>query len=130
MSTSRDGSFLSDLGDLLFSVHHVPETRAYIAMSILDIMMTWFLLAQQTVFVESNPLAAYFIDHWGPRGMVYFKMVMVAFVCLVVQIISRKRPIVARSILQAGTLIVGIVVIYSAMLYIRHGHYLPEIPYS
>ncbi len=94
------------------------ETALFVGVSILDIVMTYTLLAGGG-FVESNPIARYFINHWGERGMVYFKMGMTAFVCVLTQIIAHKHLERARFVLHAGILIVSVVVVYSFGLYLR-----------
>ena len=100
---------------------HLPleeETTAFILVSVLDIVMTYFLLNSGR-FVESNPVAAYFLNHWGENGMIYFKMAMTAFVCVISQFVALKKPGHAEFILKVGTLIVGGVVIYSLVMFIR-----------
>jgi len=96
------------------------ETARFILVNVLDIFMTWFLLWKWSgKFTESNPIADYFIDHWGIRGMVYFKMGMVAFIVVLSQIIAGKKPESARWLLNFTTLVVAGVVIYSFVLLIR-----------
>jgi hypothetical protein len=96
------------------------ETTTFVLVSALDIFMTWYLLYSGR-YKESNPLAAYFINHWGIKGMVYFKMIVTAFVCVLAQIIALKKPAYAEFVLKLGTLVVAAVVIYSFALFIRHG---------
>ncbi|HUG19304.1 MAG TPA: DUF5658 family protein [Planctomycetaceae bacterium] len=106
---------------------HLPlekETTAFILVSVLDIFMTYVMLRSGPlpgggIIVESNPVAAYFIHHWGSRGMIYFKMAMTAFVCVISQIVALKKPGHAEFILKIGILIVGGVVIYSLVMFIR-----------
>ncbi len=121
MKGRKPPTLWEDIRGVLFRVEHVAETRAFILVNVLDIVMTWFLLRQQDGFYESNPLARYILDSWGPKGMVYFKLGVVALVCIIVQIVNQRRPDRARLILMLGTLIVGCVVIYSLVLLIRHG---------
>ena len=103
-------------------IGHLPlekETSALILVSLLDVIMTYILLSRGG-FRESNPLAQFFIAHWGPKGMLYFKMAMTAFVCVITQIIALKKPATAEKVLNFATLIIGCVVIYSLTLYIRY----------
>ena len=109
---------------------HLPlehETALYLLASVLDVAMTMVLLYRGAgggggaVFVESNPVARFFLDRWGPRGMVYFKFTMVAFVCVIVQVIATRRPETARVLLRLATAVVVAVVIYSVLLLVRHG---------
>jgi Domain of unknown function (DUF5658) len=100
------------------------ETGLFIAASTLDVMMTNFLInhanvASHVLFVESNPLARYFMDSWGFDGVVYFKFGLVAFVSLICQVIARSRIVVARRVLYFATALVSAVVAYSAVLLIQ-----------
>src|SRR5262245_8862941 len=94
------------------------ETAIYLLVSSLDVFMTYLLLRndhteEDVWFFESNPVARYFLYHWGPRGMIYFKFVMVGVVCLIAQVIAARRIRVARRLLWFATLVVAGVVIYS-----------------
>ncbi len=95
------------------------ETVWFVLVSALDVFMT-YLLIQQPGFTEGNPVAAYFLNRWGIKGMVYFKFFMVAFVAVISQIIARTREETAARLLQFATLVVGGVVVYSLLLYLRH----------
>lgn len=101
---------------------HMPlenETIWFILVSALDVFMTYVLI-RQPHFREGNPVAAYFLNHWGVKGMVYYKFFMVAFITVITQIIARTRVDIAARILQFATLVVGGVIIYSLTLYLRH----------
>lgn len=101
---------------------HLPlenETLWFILVSALDVFMTYVLI-RQPHFREGNPIAAYFLNHWGVKGMVYYKFFMVAFITVITQVIARTRVDIAARILQFATLVVGGVVIYSLVLYLRH----------
>lgn len=71
-------------------------------------------------FYESNPVARYFLDHWGVKGLLYFKMAVVAFVCVIAQIVATKREASGRFLLIVGTIVVSAVVIYSLRLFLQH----------
>lgn len=103
------------------------ELVLFVLVNALDVFMTYWLL-QHEGFTESNPVALFFIHRWGPKGMIYFKFGMVAFVCVIAHIVGQQRPELASKFLTLGTLIVGGVVVYSAMLYFRHGPPLPLAP--
>jgi hypothetical protein len=98
------------------------ETEAcwWFLASTLDFIMTYILLLRPG-FAESNPIALRFYHDYGPKGLLGFKLAMTLFVILICEIISRTRLDLARRVLQIGTLIVGIVVAYSAMMYARGG---------
>jgi len=97
----------------------------YVLVCVLDIFMTYLLLyllrgRGGAVAVESNPVARYFYVNWGFNGMIYFKMGMVAFVCVLAQIVAQYKMTTARFLLKFGTLVVGGVVIYSLVLLVRN----------
>ena len=94
------------------------ETAWFILASALDFAMTYIMLQHQEVqFVESNPIALFFINHWGIKGLLCFKLSVVAFVSLICQIIARHNLQLGRKVLIAGTAIVGTVVVYSILLH-------------
>jgi hypothetical protein len=98
------------------------ETSWWILVSTLDFLMTYLLLVHPDIhFVESNPIALHFYHDWGFKGLLGFKLFMALFVALVCQVIARKRLLLARRVLQFGTLVVGLVVVYSVGLYARGG---------
>lgn len=94
------------------------ETCWFIFVSVLDLVLTYILLAYFK-HRESNPVAEYFLHGWGIKGLIYFKMVMVAIVTLIAQVIARKQLSTARGLLILATGIVGMVVAYSFYLLMR-----------
>src|SRR5262245_45526297 len=66
------------------------ETILFVIVSVLDALMTWHLLTHDgAAFVESNPVARYFIYGWGLKGMVGFKLTLVIIVAAICQWIAR-----------------------------------------
>lgn len=98
------------------------ETAWYLLLSVLDVVMTYLLLWQSAQpearvrHYESNPIARWFLNHWGIKGMIYFKFLLVAVVTVVVQVIATRKPAVARGLLLFACAVVGFVVIYSGYL--------------
>ena len=102
---------------LNFFVSNLPlqnETTYFILVNVLDIFATYALLRMGGI--EANPLANYFLQLWNVKGLVIFKMAIVAFVAIVAQVIARRNPKRASQVLNAGTIIVSMVVIYSVYL--------------
>ncbi len=101
------------------------ETALFMLVSFLDLLMTYLLLLYSAhdllnrMIVESNPLAQLYLDTWGFKGMVYLKFSLVTVVVLLAQIIARRKLTTARVLLNAATIILSAVVIYSFMLYLR-----------
>lgn len=100
------------------------ETTIFILVNLLDFAMTWWMLMHREMglgnFYESNPIARHFLDHWGVKGLLYFKMAVVAFVCVIAQIVATRREASARFLLIVGTIVVSAVVIYSLRLFLNH----------
>ena len=89
----------------------------FILVNVLDIVFTNILLRMHAM--ESNPIANYVFIHSGFHGMIAFKLLLVAFVCLITQLIAVHHMRRARQTLYLGTAIVGAVVVYCALLLAR-----------
>ena len=99
------------------------ETFVFCIVSFLDVAMTLALLLRREKgfqFVESNPIAAYFLYRWGIEGMAWFKAAMTCLVCVIAQIVARSNLMLARFLLAITTLIVLTVVTYSLWLNFIH----------
>lgn len=115
-ASSASAAPLGTLRDLLSKQLPLQnETTYFILVSVLDIFLTYLLLRSGGA-EEANPLAAFFLNHWGFRGMIAFKMVAVAAVSVLAQTIALKSLPHARSVLYAGIVISGLVVAYSLFL--------------
>lgn len=96
-------------------------TLVYLIVNALDVLMTYLLLTHDTFeFIEANPLARYCLYSWGAKGLIWFKVTLVALVMLNCQLIASRRPEIARRVLYLAIAIVSGVVIYSVYLYVRH----------
>lgn len=99
------------------------ETSWFVLASALDFAMTFIMLKHENPnfrFVESNPIARFFLDHWGINGLLAFKLGIVVFVVTLCQIIARHNPKSAKFVLYVGTAVVSAVVIYSMLLHRSH----------
>lgn len=94
------------------------ETTIFILVNVLDIFMTYVLI--RFGGVEANPIARFFLNRWGFAGMIFFKLGMVAFVTVLAQVIAVRKLQTARRLLQFGTVIVAIVVVYGLILFVQH----------
>jgi hypothetical protein len=107
---------------------HCPQLLAlYLVVSALDFVATKALL-DLGGFREANPIALYFLYGWGPRGLLYFKAAVTGLVCVISQIVARKRERTAQFILEFGTLVVTLVLLYSAwlMLVKKQAYFFPS----
>jgi hypothetical protein len=97
------------------------ETCWFILVNLLDFVVTYRMIgygnAAGVRFAESNPVAGYFLDHWGISGLLKFKLGVVIFVCVVAQVVYRHRPDLARALLILGTAAVGAIVLYSVRMF-------------
>ncbi len=101
--------------------HPLPlqtETSLFILVNVLDIFMTRIVL--EVGGVEANPVAKYFLDLWGHYGLIWFKLAIVTFVCVIAQVIAINRLKTARGLLIVGTLLVFAVVAYGVSLIMQH----------
>lgn len=121
--TDRDENVQSEGGNLFRrSLPLETETARFILVSVLDIVMTYLVIRYShegrtfALIGEGNPLPAMFISRWGIPGMVVFKMIIVAFVTVLAQVIARYSILKARFMLNFGTVIVSCVVCYSLWL--------------
>ena len=96
------------------------ETCVFLLVGVLDILCTYLLLWAGG-HRESNPAADYFLARYGVKGLVWFKMALAAFVCVLAQLIARKKPKLGRFVLLLGTAVTGAVVVYSVGLILRAG---------
>lgn len=90
----------------------------FVLVNCLDVFMTYILIRFGAI--ESNPVANYFLQTYGFAAMIYFKMAIVAFVCIVIHILAWQNLRVATRLIWVGTLIVAVVVVYSAGLFAQH----------
>lgn len=102
------------------------ETPAmwFLLLNCLDMALTYIMLmyprfAHETVAVEANQIARFFLDRWGLPGMFGFKLASALTVCGVAFVIALKKPDVARRTLMFGSLVLLVVVVYSTWL--AHG---------
>lgn len=101
-----------------WTLHYPQQLALYLVVSALDFIATKAML-EHGGFREANPIALYFLYGWGPRGLLYFKAAVTGLVCVISQIVATKHPRVARAILEFGTVVVTLVLLYSAWLLLR-----------
>jgi len=90
------------------------QTTFFILINSLDIFMTYVLISLGAI--EANPVANYFLQRYNFNGLIFFKLVIVAGVCVIAQIIAAKSVRKGRDLLNFGSLLVGAVVAYSCWL--------------
>jgi Domain of unknown function (DUF5658) len=102
------------------------ESALFLIVSVLDVMMTYMMLSDvpgpegREMFYESNPVAHWIWAKWELSGIVAFKFTMVAVVEVIAQIIAVRKLQLGRRLLEFGTLVVALVVLYSMYLMLTH----------
>lgn len=91
------------------------EKTLFVLVNLMDIVMTHTLLSTGA-FYESNPIAQWIINGWGTVGMTAFKLIVVAGVLLIANLVAISRVKTSRNLLNFGTFMVGAVVTYSVYL--------------
>lgn len=86
----------------------------FILINTLDIFMTYVLISLGAI--EANPIANYFLENYNFNGLIFFKLVIVAVVCVIAQIIAATSVHKGKALLNFGSFIVGAVVAYSCWL--------------
>ena len=97
-------------------VRHPNLYMWLIFVSALDVIMTRVILFFGGT--EINPIADFVIDNWGRLGMSIFKFIIVAFVIIVCEFISRRNTIVSRRLATASILISMVPVCWSSFIMI------------
>lgn len=107
---TRGGSFLTRKLPLQ------DATTLFILINTLDIFMTYVLMRFGAI--EANPFANYFFKKYNFNGMIFFKLAIVAGVCVIAQVVATKSIRKGKNLLMLGSILVGAVVIYSVMLFV------------
>jgi Domain of unknown function (DUF5658) len=81
-----------------------------IAISMLDLLLTYVLLNSSAEVYEANPVAQWFFLRWNILGMTLFKFALVAVVIAASEIIERRRPGLGRLVLVFACVAAGAVV--------------------
>jgi hypothetical protein len=96
---------------------HPHKLFLFIALSLADLTLTWFLLERARGHAyEANPVASWCLAHFGWAGLAGFKLGVVLLVAALVQVVSRRRPASAGRTLGFGCFTLLAVVLYSACL--------------
>jgi hypothetical protein len=102
---------------------HLPlehETALFVLVSLLDLLSTAWLI-RTGHFRESNRVAAAVLHAHGLHGLLIYKFALVAGICVLVQVIARHRPAIARWLLIGATVLVAAVVVYGVLLFDKAG---------
>ena len=81
-----------------------------IAISMLDLLVTYVLLNSSAEVYEANPVAQWFFQRWNILGMTLFKFSLVGVVIATSEIIERQRPGLGRLVLIFACVAAGAVV--------------------
>jgi hypothetical protein len=82
-------------------------------LSAADFLLTWKLISANDRAVESNPLAAWWLESYGWEGMASYKLAMFLFIGGLVGVVAWRRPRAAELLLVFGCGAQGAVVLTS-----------------
>lgn len=117
LKSSLFASFKQDISSLQGLLSF--EKIMFVIANTMDIGMTSMLLGTGQ-FIESNPIAAQILNDWGLTGMIAYKLIIVAMVMLIANIISIWKINTSKRLLHFGTLTVSGVVSYSILLMMNY----------
>jgi hypothetical protein len=93
------------------------ELLVYALFSVGDLILTCVLLRYTDGQVyESNPIARSWLESFGWKGLITFKILSSGLVAFVSLVIYWYRPRLGAAILALGCLVMGLVVFYSSQL--------------
>ncbi len=95
-----------------------PEVWLFGVLSAADIVLTYVLIGYHG-HAEGNPIAAWFVEGWGLKGMIWFKAGMITVILGACHFVLPHRPVAARSIMRLGVLAAFAVVAYSVGLLLK-----------
>ncbi|SRR5579885_1642308 len=89
----------------------------FLGLSLADLALTWHLLSTSGPAVrESNPVAAWWLEHFGWAGLAGFKAAMTALTAGIGAFLFLRRPPVAHRLLSFACAAVAVAVLYSGYL--------------
>jgi hypothetical protein len=97
-----------------------------LALSAVDLFVTFTLLRTGPAFFESNPVAQWFFARWNIAGMVAFKFSIIGAVIVVSEFIERRRPGWGRFVLMIGCVGAAYAAYKGLSLYLAHYNPLPD----
>jgi len=96
-------------------------TAAFVALSVLDLCLTYYLIEiQGTSFYEANPIAAGVLVNWGWWGLAGYKVASAGTVVAVGIFVGRRRPRLGRGLFAVACPVVAVVVGYSLLLLLNN----------
>lgn len=95
-----------------------PEVWLFLIFSVADISLTYVLIGYYG-HAEGNPVARYFVDGWGLKGMIWFKLSLAGIMLGATHMVVPHRPVTARAVVRLGLLAAAGVVVYSVALLVR-----------
>ena len=96
---------------------HSRKLMLFVCLSLVDLVLTWHLLSHGDGQVyEGNPLARWWLAHYGWQGLTLFKVALALLVVGLTLVIAQKRPRAAGRVLVLSCGILLAVVLYSGLL--------------
>jgi hypothetical protein len=97
------------------------EIIALVALSAVDLLVTYALLRRGPSFYEANPIAQWFFIRWNIAGMTFFKFSMMSVAIVIGELVERRRRGWGQALLGVSCLATAIVVWQGVKLLFGHG---------
>jgi hypothetical protein len=90
---------------------------AFAVLSLADLVLTWTLLRRTGGMIyETNPIASAWLANYGWLGLMVFKSMTVLLFASACVLVSHYRPEKATRLVNFGSFLVAVVVLYSLFL--------------
>ncbi|MCA9292694.1 MAG: hypothetical protein KDA20_02640 [Phycisphaerales bacterium] len=76
---------------------------SYVLLAALDVLLTWTILCMGGE--ELNGIAAWVIEHGGPKGITFYKFCTVGFVLVACELVGRRKQMAGKSLSRAAVAI-------------------------
>lgn len=118
----RNGTWREQVRDLTAEAGHLQElSLLLLALSLVDLLVTYALLRSSPRFFESNPVALWVFRRWNIAGMAVFKLGAIALAIAIGEFVERRRPGWGKAVLVIGCAATAAVVWHGVRLYLGVG---------
>ncbi len=118
----QPASWRDHLRDITGGAGRLQElSLVLLALSLLDLFVTFALLRTSPRFYEANPVAMWFFRRWNIAGMAFFKLGAIAVAIALGEVIERHRPGWGKAVLVIGCAATAAVAWHGLRLYLGLG---------
>lgn len=99
-------------------VRYPNEYVWLVFVSTMDIIFTVLLIKYHDAH-EANPIAAFYLSHYGKMGLIVWKFCIIIFVIVACEIVGRSRDRTGRWLARVGVIISALPMLVSLFFVIR-----------